>query len=114
MLYKYGTTLEVLRTAHRFPDEVFTQLLESTSLLDAEYGADRDYTLLGGYSLVAEELNDLSALREIVNIDLHPCEWATRLGTSGFVSALYVVNNDYTLMICLPERIAPPSITDEL
>ena len=114
MLYKYGTTREVLRTAHHFPYEVFMQLMECTSMLDAEYGADRDYSLLGGLSLVVEELNDLSALREIVNIDLHPCEWAARLGTSGFISALYVMNNDYTLMIFLPECIAPPSITDEL
>lgn len=114
MLFKYGTTREVYESASRFPKEVFTELLTGATVLDEEYGEDRDYTETGGYSVVVEEADDLSSLREIVNIATHPCEWAIRLGTSGFISSFYVFNNDFSIMLFIPESIAPPSITDEI
>ena len=114
MLFKYGTTREVYESADRFPDEVFTELLTGAVVLDSEYGEDRDYYESGGYSVVIETADDLPALREIVNIDSRPCEWATRLGSSGFISALYIFSNDYSIMVFMPQAIAPQAILNEL
>lgn len=114
MLFKYGTIREVYESADRFPDEVFTELLTGAVALDREYGEDRNYHKIGGYSIVAETADDLKALREIANIDSHPCEWATRLGSSGFISALYVFSNDYAIMVFMPKAIAPQAILNEL
>lgn len=114
MIYKYGTVSEVYATASRLPDEVFTELLRGAAILDCEYGEDRDYCESGGYSIVIEADTDLSALREIVNVDSRPCEWATRLGSSGFISALYIINNDFSYMVFMPQAIAPQSILNEL
>lgn len=113
MIYKYGTVREVYATAARFPDEVFTELLLGAAVLDSQYGEDRDYYESGGYSIVVETDTDLPALREIVNIDSHPCEWATRLGSSGFISALYIFSNDYSIMVFMPQAIAPQAILNE-
>ncbi len=114
MLYKYGTMLEVCQNASQFPEEVLTVLLSGTEALDREYGQDRDYTGTGGYSIVMETEQNLIALCEIVNVEKHPCEWAIRLGTSGFVCALYVLNNDFSIMLMTPETIAPQSILQEI
>ena len=114
MLYRFSTTRDIHESVSRFPAEVVTALLTSTAAIECEYASDLDYRETGGYSIVVETTEDLSTLREIVNIDTHPCEWATRLGASGFVSALYVINNDFTIMLCIPEHLAPPIITDEL
>ena len=114
MLYRFSTTREIHESASRFQAEVVTALLTSTAAIEREYASDRDCRETGGYSIVVETTEDLSALHEIVNIDTHPCEWATRLGASGFVSALYVINNNLTIMLCIPECIAPPIIMDEL
>lgn len=114
MLYKYGTTHEVCRTASRFPNEVFATLLAETASLDCEYGQDRDYTEIGGYSIVIEGKEDMKSLYEIINVDRHPCEWAMRLGTSGFICALYVLNNDFSIMLFIPESFTPASIIAEL
>ena len=114
MLYRFSTTRDIHESVSRFPAEVVTALLTSTAAIECEYASDLDYRETGGYSIVVETTEDLSTLREIVNIDTHPCEWATRLGASGFVSALYVINNDFTIMLCIPEPLAPPIITDEL
>lgn len=114
MLYKYGTMLEVYQNASQLPEEVRTVLLSGTETLDREYGQDRDYTETGGYSIIIETERDLIALREIVNVDKRLCEWVMRLGTSGFVCALYVLNNDYSIMLIMPETIAPQSILQEI
>ena len=114
MLYKYGTMHEVCKSASQFPEEVLTALLSGIEALDREYGQDRDYMETGGYSIIIETEQDLIALREIVNVDKRPCEWAMRLGTSGFVCALYVLNNDFSIMLTMPETIAPQSILQEI
>ena len=114
MLYKYGTVNEVYESAARFPSAVATELLTCAIILDAEYGEDRDYEESGGYSIVIEDASDLDKLKSIINYDTYLCEWATRLGRSGFISALYIMNNDYSLMVFMPESIAPSSITNEI
>ena len=114
MLFKYGTTREVYKSASRFPDAVFTELLTGAVVLDSEYGEERDYYESGGYSVVIETADDLPALREIVNIDSRPCEWATRISSSGFISALYIFSNDYSIMVFMPQAIAPQAILNEL
>ena len=114
MIHKYCTTCEVHATALRFPNEVFTALLTEVQALDLAYGNHRDNTATGGYTIVIEDAADLSTLEDIVNVTTHPCEWAARLGTSGFISALYVMNNDFTITIFMPECIAPPSILQEI
>lgn len=114
MLLKYGTVKEVYSSAFSFPVEVATELLIGCQILDAEYGDNRDYTEVGGYSIVIDSIDDLPRLRELINYDSHLCEWATRLGHSGYVSALYIMNNDFSIMVFMPESIAPTSITNEL
>ena len=114
MLFKYGTVNEVYKSASRFPGAVATELLTCAVILDAEYGEDRDYEESGGYSIVIESSHDLDELRSIINYDTYLCEWATRLGRSGFISALYIMNNDFSLMVFMPESIAPTAITSEL
>ena len=114
MIYKYGTIREVYATASRFPDEVFTELLRGAAVLDSEYGEDRDYYESGGYSIVAETADDLPALLETINLYSLPCEWATSLGSSGFISALYIFSNDYSIMVFMPQAIAPQAILNEL
>lgn len=114
MLAKYGTVTEVYDSMFSYPHEVITELFISCEVLDAEYGKDRDYTESGGYSIVIDSVEDFPALRDIVDFDNHLCEWATRLGRSGYVSALYIMNNDFSIIVFMPESIAPSSITNEI
>lgn len=114
MFYRFGTTHEVYTCADKFPDEVFTELIISTSVLDIEYGDERNYLNVGGYSIVIEDIDDLPAVKAILDYDAHPCEWATRLGKSGYLSALYIINDDFSIMLFMPIEIAPAAILIEL
>ena len=114
MLRKYRTAAEVYASASDLPEEVFTELLRGAVVLDSEYGEDRDCNSSGGFSLVAETAEDLQQVKTILNYDTYPCEWVTRLGNSGYLSALYILNNDFSIMLFLPEAIAPYMLLKEI
>ena len=114
MLTKFRTIQEIHNTTCSYPHEVISALLADCELLDRVYGKNRDYNESGGYSIVIDHLDDLPMLRNIINYDDHLCEWATRLGNSGYISALYIMNNDFSIIVFMPESIAPSSITKEI
>ena len=84
-------------------------------MLDAEYGEGRNYYVVGGYSIIAETREDVLQFKEIIDYDAHPCEWATKLGKdTGYVSALYLLNDDFVIVVYLPQAIAPEAILKDL
>lgn len=114
MLYTIGTANEVAQLPSQLPKELLTEVLTGLVVLDAEYGADRNYRESGGYSLIAENRDDLTRLNEIINTNIHAPEWATHIGKTGFISALYIMNDDFSLMVYLPLEIAAVPIKLEL
>ena len=54
-------------------------------------------------------------VKDAVDYDVHPCEWATRLwkGT-GYVSALYLMNNEFSILVFMPEVLAPTDVLEEM
>ena len=114
MLYRIGTTKEISMLPCSLPENVLTEIFQGLVVLDAEYGEVRNYLESGGYTLVAEVSKDIPLLKEIINYDTHPCEWATRIGNTGFASALFILNNDFSIMVYLPIAIPPQSIIKEL
>lgn len=113
MLYRIGTATEVPSLNEHIPERVFGEVLRGIVILDAEYGESRDYLNCGGYSLIAD--TDEDAECAIASIGkAHPCEWVTRIGTSGWVSALYVLNDDFSVMLYTPEAALPDTLLREL
>ena len=114
MLFKVGTTSEVIQCLDVFPLEVVDELMVNCRRLDCIYGEDRDYLDIGGYSVVLQSMDDFRILNEIVNITTHSCEWANKLGESGYVSALYVLNNDFSVAVIMPICIANEDILNTI
>ena len=115
MLYRIGTKRELLSIANKLPKPVHAEIYRDTVILDAEYGEERNYLKCGGYSIVIETVDDLSELQAIVDYTLHPCEWVTSLGeNSGYLSCLFVLNNDFSITVYMPITIAPETILREL
>ena len=113
MLYRIGTVKEIRPLYGKFPEDVIEQLHYCTRTLDAAYGPDRDYLQSGGHSLIAETADDLSVIREIIDFDTHPCEWVDRLD-GDFLSALYLLNDDFSVVVFMPIAIAPSALLSEL
>ena len=115
MLYRIGTARDLPKVANRLPERVYTEIAQGIYILDAEYGADRDPVQSGGYSLMIEDAEDLALFKEIVDYEVHPAEWVTTIGKkTGYLSALYLLNNDYAIMAYMPIEIAPATILDDM
>ena len=111
MLYRIGTVKEISLIRNKFSEAVIAQLHYCTKTLDDAYGADRNYLQSGGYSLLAENEQDLAGIREVIREE-HPCEWADR--HEDYLSALYLLNDDFSIVVFMPITIAPPALLSEL
>lgn len=115
MLYIIETKEKLSTVAKSVPSSIHTELLSLVMRLDAEYGADRDPMDEGGYAVVITDAVDLAALRTIIDIDNHPCEWAHRVGKEGdYCNCLVILNDDYSISLFIPVAIAPKTILEEL
>lgn len=115
MLYRVGTTAELPILRDSLPERVYTEVLRGVAILDCEYGSDRNYLESGGYSVIAETAEDILTFKTIVDYDKHLPEWVTVIGKdTGFISALFLLNDDFSIMIYTLRNIAPDTILHEL
>lgn len=109
-----GTTKECEALYGRLPQRVIGEVLRGLAILEAEFGIERDYFSSGGYSLIADTSEDLAKAREIFDDRLHKCEWSTKLGDSGFCSALYLLSNESSVMLYIPIALANDDILENM
>ena len=101
MLYHVQTKQDLDSLGLELPQSVQKELLRSTEYLDE------------GFALIAENKEDISKARSFIDYTVHPVEWVNRLA-GGWLSALYVINNSFTVTLFLPADIAPDTILQEL
>lgn len=109
-----GTTKECVALYGQLPQRVADEVLRGIAVLDSEYGPERNYLDVGGFSLIADTEKDLCKSRDLFDDQWHYCEWATRLGDSGYVSALYLLNNEFSVMLYTKESLANEDILENL
>lgn len=114
MLYRIGFVSEIPTLPSSIPKQVRNEITQGLFVLDCEYGEDRNYLESGGCSILVDDPDDLPALKEIIDYTVHPCEWATRIGRTGYASALFIMNDDYSLLVYMPIDICPEPILSEL
>ena len=113
MLYIIGTTAEIPTLPSHLPEKLVTEIFQGIIILDCEYEPTRNYMEVGGYSIIAETEEDISNFKHI-NLHTRQPEWATFIGNTGYISALYILNNDFSVMIYMPATVAPTIIRKEL
>ena len=115
MLYRIGTEKELTTVKDKVPQQVYEDLTIGVVVLDSEYGECRNYLQEGGYSLIAETADDLAEVKAIVDYERHPPEWVVRQSRNcGYLCCLFCLNNDFSIMLYLPESIADDAILTEL
>ena len=115
MLYRIGSEKELAPMKAKLPKQVYEDLCTGVIVLDSEYGADRDYLQEGGYSVVIETADDLAEVKAIVDYERHPAEWVVKESRNcGYLCALYIMNNDFSIMLYMPIAIAADAILKDL
>ena len=113
MIYTIGTTAEIPTLPSHLPEKLVTEIFQGLVILDAEYEPTRNYLEIGGYSIIAETKADISNFTHI-NLHTRPPEWATFIDKTCYISALYIMNNDFSIMVYMPTNIMPEIIRKEL
>ncbi len=67
-----------------------------------------------GYSIIVQNEADLAELQSQFNFSSLTCEWAAKLGTSGYLSALFVLDNETTAVLYMPISLASESFIKEM
>ena len=115
MLYRIGTAKELDSMEGKIPEQVFEDLTIGIVILDATYGESRNYLQEGGYSLIVETADDLAEVKAMVDYEHHAAEWVVRESRNcGYLCCLFILNNDFSIMLYLPETIAPAAILRDL
>ena len=109
-----GTTKECAALYGKLPQRVYDEILRGVAILDAEFGPERDYFECGGYALIADTKENLHCARKVFDDRFHSCEWATKMGNSGYVSALYLLNNEVSVVLYIKESLANNDILENL
>ncbi len=94
------------------PVEVIGKIKEIATILDTEYGHDRDVdSSNGGYILVIEDDMELPLLTDIhIDIDTIIPEFTDRIPVSGgndYTNTLLILGNDFTVTLIMPLIITP-------
>jgi len=109
---RIGNLEEVIALPDSLPRKVKHKLNEVICILDLAYGWDRDYLCTGGYCLLAESEEDLTELRTIIDLEEDPCEWVYEI--SGYLTALYLLGDDFSVVVFIPASIAPKTLSERL
>ena len=113
MLYTIGTAAEFPTLPSHLPEKLVTEIFQGLVILDCEYEPTRNYLEVGGYSIIAETEEDIFSFKHI-NLHTRQPEWATFIGNTGYISALYIISNSLSIMAYMPLTIAPTIIRKEL
>ena len=109
-----GTVRECKELEGQLQQRVIDEVLRGLVVLDSEFGSGRDYLNVGGFSLIADTKEDLRRARDLFDDRWHYCEWATRLGDTGYVSALYLLSNEFSIMLYTKESLANEDVLENL
>ena len=113
MLYRVGNVADALSLDGIVPDDVHDDIVRGLSILDDEYGADRNCSTDGGYALIAQTSEDVSMALKMVG-ETRPFEWIVNLGASGWVSILYLLGDDFAVVLYAPESVIPSKMLNKL
>lgn len=101
-----------------YPKLLLNRLKSDLTILDTEYGADRNADLEGGYTLILESDKDVTYVKEnIFDITTYPPEYVDRLlceDKSNYIVALFILNNDFGILCICEEALAKTFIANEL
>lgn len=115
MLYKVGTYNDIKSLPSNIPDSVVSCIAFNVSILDKEYGMQRNIDRDdGGYCLFAETAYDVHLMYAAVDFDTHPCEWIDLLPDGKYCSSLFLLSNDFAIVCIIPVSLLPPPLKEEL
>lgn len=115
-MYKIGTVAELEQAKARLPDEIYAETLRIVTMLDENFGSERDVENDdGGFVFVAENLKDLYYfIQNYTDLDGPMLEYVEPVGLD-YINAFYLYNEYvFGITLLMPITIAPATLIKEL
>ena len=106
-----------LELISHLPSEVKAETSKILTILDDDYGIERDYKKsLGGYLIVVQNAADLIKLTDD-GIDLRIAipEYADKIKCENgveYTSLLFLLSSDYSISLIIPSQLIPPRLLE--
>lgn len=113
MICKIGTKQELSTHSLNFSKTVLDKIFSYVEILDDEYGYDRNYLESGGYVMVLETMEDILSADNIIDFKDRVCE-LVEIVDDDYLSALYLLGDDYAIVVIMPLDIAPEYIFNQI
>ena len=115
MVYKLGTPADMAGLS-AVPAPVHHALLTELSILEREYGAERNIdTDDGGFMLYCTPGTTAEEVKPFFDPTDHILEWAARIASDPpYCSALYLLGNDYAVEIFMAVADTPAEVQAEM
>ena len=114
MIYKIATESEIPNLQSKFPPPVLEKLHSVTATLDEFYGTDRNPEITGGYTILVESAEDLSAI-DCIDVEHDIFEWVDYIPSKPpHCACLYLRGDDYSLVLIAPVATMPQKVLNEV
>ncbi|MBR1436979.1 MAG: hypothetical protein IJ587_00450 [Synergistaceae bacterium] len=106
-MYKFGTVKELNSINMAVPDKVYQEALNIATMLDDQFGAERNVEFDdGGFIFIALNNSDLTYFKKnYVELNSELLEYV--LPVDDYFNAFYLYGYDYGISLFLPASIAP-------
>ena len=116
----------MIRIAHKreeellknLPVEVAAKAFEIVTILDENYGEERDVVRdLGGYILIAETVEDVKAIRGQIVLESIQPEYVELIECSNddkYTNSLMLLSSDYIISLLIPLELTPKELLKQL
>ena len=106
-MYKFGTVKELNSVNMTVPEKVYQEALNIATMLDEQFGAERDVEYdEGGFILIALNHSDLAYFKKnYVELNSELLEYV--LPVDNYLNAFYLYGYDFGISLFLPVSIAP-------
>lgn len=104
MMHRIENIYGAEKIKDKLPKKIYEKLITDTRKLDEG--------VFDGCSLVLETKEDLLELRSVIDYTVHLSEETKQV--SGYLSCLYLMNNEYSVNVFMPTEIAPKELMDEV
>ena len=117
-MYKAGTVEELSHFEALIDRDVYREALRIVTMLDDEYGPDRDIDNDdGGFVLIVENVQDISDIGErYMKLDnrRHEAVDVVKCWNKPYINAFFLSNNEYGINVFVPIDIAPAVLLADL
>ena len=112
MIHKLGTTSDLMSLPSLNPNA--RKIIENDlAILDENYGSDRDIDNdYGGYVLYCDYGIKTEELKERFNYIEHTPEFVDLI--YGYCHAVYIISDEYAIVVVISKDDAPKEIKDEI